>query len=152
MEILNIPFVSKIGLQKCAEGNLRLLYAEENSNHLKSLHAGAQFTLAETASGNYLQSNFPDLAPVVIPVLRDAQVKYKKPAMKDLKAYVSIKDEVRSKFFTQIGGKGRGLIALDVLLKDSDGITTFEGTFNWFIQKITQNTSISDLKSKILWL
>jgi hypothetical protein len=44
------------------------------------LHAGAQFTLAETQSGLYLQTLFPELESQVIAILRESKMRYKKPA------------------------------------------------------------------------
>ncbi|MCW8838458.1 MAG: DUF4442 domain-containing protein [Thiovulaceae bacterium] len=63
-------------------------------NHIKTIHASAQFALAETQSGIHLQRLFPELEEKVVPVLRDAQMKYKKPAVE--------------KFKTQFEKKGRG--------------------------------------------
>ena len=36
-----------------------LVFREELLNHIRTLHAGVLFTLAETASGKYLEKTFP---------------------------------------------------------------------------------------------
>lgn len=136
MDVVKIPFVTKVGLKKNSDGVLELSYEPDVQNHLQSIHAGAQFTLAETASGEFLQTMFPDLAENVIPVLRDAQIKFKRPAQKTITAYPSIPEEKSIEFINQLLQKGRALIEVNVEVKDVEGVVTCVGVFNWFIQKI----------------
>jgi len=136
MNVLEIPFVKKVGITKNKNVELELAFKEDSHNHLQTMHASAQFTLAETASGEFLQTLFPDLAGNVIPVLRDASVKFKKPAVKDIIAYPSIRDEVKDKFNTQFSKKGRATISIDVTVKDIEGTVTCLASYNWFIQNI----------------
>ena len=136
MDVLKIPFVNKVGLNKNSNGVLELPNEPEIQNHLQSIHAGAQFTLAETASGELLQTLFPELAENVIPVLRDAQIKFKYPAQKTITAHPSIPEEKSIEFKNQLLQKGRALIEVNVVVKDVEGVVTCSGVFNWFIQKI----------------
>lgn len=136
MDVLKIPFVNKVGLKKNSDGILELPNEPEVQNHLQSIHAGAQFTLAETASGELLQILFPELAENVIPVLRDAQIKFKRPAQKTITAYPSIPEEKSIEFKNQLLQKGRALIEVNVVVKDAEGVVTCVGVFNWFIQII----------------
>ena len=136
MNIVEIPFVKKVGITKNKNGELELPFTSDTHNHLETMHASAQFTLAETASGEFLQTLFPDLAGKVIPVLRDATVKFKKPAIKSIIAYPSITDESREKFITQFYKKGRATISVDVDIKDIENTVTCITTCNWFVQKI----------------
>ncbi|MFA6977689.1 MAG: YiiD C-terminal domain-containing protein [Ignavibacteriaceae bacterium] len=136
MDILKIPFVNKVGLKKNSDGVLELAIEPEVQNHLQSIHAGAQFTLAETASGELLQTLFPELVENVIPVLRDAQIKFKCPAQKTITAHPSIPEEKSIVFKNQLLQKGRALIEVNVEVKDAEGVVTCSGVFNWFIQKI----------------
>jgi acyl-coenzyme A thioesterase PaaI-like protein len=134
VEIVNIPFVNKVGVEQSPEGNLTLGFDESNQNHLRTIHASALFTLAESASGEALQRCFPELIGKVVPVVRDSQIKFKRPAEKSVTAYPSITDESISKFKHQYMKKSRSSIAVDVTLKDSDGNIVCLGTFNWFVQ------------------
>jgi len=136
MNVLEIPFVKKVGITKNKNAELELTFKEDSHNHLQTMHASAQFTLAETASGELLQTLFPDLVGKVVPVLRDATVKFKKPAMKNIIAYPSISDEDRDKFETQFSKKGRATISIDVIVKDVEGTVTCSASYNWFIQSI----------------
>ena len=114
MNVVEIPFVNKVGITKTKNDELELAFTTGSHNHLETLHASAQFTLAETASGEFLQTLFPELVEKVIPVLRDATVKFKKPAVKNIIAYPSMPDEAREKFNT----------------------VTSVASYNWFVKKI----------------
>ena len=134
MDVLKIPFVEKVGLTKRADGQLELAFKEDVQNHLATIHASAQFTLAETASGEALQQQFPELVGKVIPVLRDSEIKFKKPALQNIYAHASISDESRLKFTEQFSRKGRASISVDVSIQDREGTVTCVGIFNWFVQ------------------
>ena len=136
MNVFEIPFVDKVGIQRNADGKLELPFDTGVQNHLQTIHASAQFALAETASGDILQKSFPDLVGKVMPVLRESQIKFKKPANKKIVAYPSVTSESLSKFKEQISKKGRALISVEVQVKDVDGTVTCTGTFKWFVQRI----------------
>ena len=136
MEIINIPFVKKVGVQRDREGNLTLGFDESNKNHLQTIHASALFVLAESASGEALQTCFPELVGKVAPVVRDSQIKFKKPAVKSVMAYASIANDSILKFKEQFEKKKRSTISVDVAVKDTDGNTVCIGSFNWFVQSI----------------
>lgn len=136
MDVIEIPFVKKVGITKNKNNELELPFTKETHNHLQTVHASAQFTLAETASGEFLQTLFPELAGKVIPVLRDASIKYKKPAIKNITAHPSVSDESRNKFNAQFEKKGRASISVDVEIKDSEGTVTCVAAYNWFVQKL----------------
>jgi len=136
MNITEIPFVHKVGIQKNTDGKLELPFDQTVQNHLQTIHASAQFALAETANGEILQKSFPDLVGKVMPVLRESQIKFKKPAHKKIIAYPSVTAESISKFDEQISKKGRAIISVEVQVKDVDGTVTCTGTFKWFVQSI----------------
>jgi len=134
MTVADIPFASFIGVNSCEEG-LSLDYNDHLQNHVKTIHASAQFTLAETKSGLYLIELFPELEGEVISLLRDATIKYKKPAVQKIFAYATISDEVIEKFNMQFQNKGRGSITVKIQIKDINNVLCSESEFNWFVQK-----------------
>jgi acyl-coenzyme A thioesterase PaaI-like protein len=136
MNLKEIPFVNTFGIQKGADGNLRLPFDKNLLNHVKTIAAGAQFALAETASGEALKAIFPNLAGKIIPVLRDSQIKFKKPATSLIIAYPEVSTENIEKFSQQFSKKGRALISVTVTVKDTENTVTCIGNFSWFIQKI----------------
>ena len=74
MDVREIPFVKLVDIQK-QDNSLSLSMRIEIENHIKTMHAGAQFTLAETQSGQFLQETFNELEGQVVPILRDASIK-----------------------------------------------------------------------------
>ena len=138
MEIIKIPFIKKVGVEKNQEGNLTLDFDESNQNHLQTIHASALFTLAESASGEALQIQFPGLVGKVAPVVRDSKIKFKMPAVKPVTAFPSITDESISKFKEQFEKKGRSSITVDVTVKDLEENIVCTGAFNWFVQGVKQ--------------
>ncbi|MDF1879907.1 YiiD C-terminal domain-containing protein [Sulfurimonas sp. MAG313] len=134
MTIKDVPFASFIGINEGKE--LSLDFKEQVQNHVQTIHASAQFTLAETKSGLYLLELFPELSGKVIPLLREAKIKYKKPALQKIIAYASIEDEAIEKFKMIFEKKGRGSISLKVQIKDINDVLCSEGEFSWFIQAL----------------
>jgi acyl-coenzyme A thioesterase PaaI-like protein len=138
MEVTEIPFVKHIGITE-EESQLTLAPALEVTNHIGTIHASAQFTLAETASGLFLQEEFADIEGKVLPLLRSSTVKYKSPATTKLKAVARVDDELKTKFKEQFLKRGRASIAVDVELLDSNELVTMAGEFVWFVQKVNIN-------------
>lgn len=135
MTVKDVPFASFIGIKE-NQDELSLDFKDEVQNHVKTIHASAQFTLAETKSGLYLLEIFPELEGKVLPLLREANIKYKKPATQKILAYASIGDETIDKFKTVFEKKGRGSICIRVQIKDINHVLCSESEFIWFIQAI----------------
>jgi hypothetical protein len=76
MNITEVPFVKKVGIHKAADGESELPFSSDVQNHLQTICAGAQYTLAESSSAELLQSLFPELVGKVIPVIRETKIKY----------------------------------------------------------------------------
>ncbi len=134
MDVIKIPFVAKVGMIRSERGELTLPFLAENHNHIQTMHASAQFSLAETASGEALLKLFPEMAANVLPVLRDSQIKFKKAALTDVIANAVIAADEADSFRQQLQKKGRSAIAVDVTVKDLNGLVTCAGRFNWFVQ------------------
>ncbi len=136
MQTMDIPFATHVGIKKKEEGTLMLLSTKIVQNHIQTIHGAAQFALAETQSGLYLRSLFPEYAEEVIPLLRGSTVKYKHPATTDIYAVAFVSDDIKEKFEAQFLKKGRASITLSVELRDSDEVVTMVGEFTWFVQKL----------------
>ena len=134
MDVTAIPFVAKVGITFTEGGVLTLPFTPDVQNHLQSVHAGAQFALAETASGEALQRLFPELAGKVVPVLRDSQMKFRKPATATLFAFPSVEEADVGKFREQFAKKQRATISVAVEVRDTQGVVTAEARFAWFVQ------------------
>ena len=125
-----IPFSKTVGIEKGLLKNVTKV-----QNHLGSIHAGAQFTFAESASGKYLSSLFPDMQDKIIPLLRESSIKYKKQALSTLRSEVQVDKEDLEKFRVRFESKGRATIVAHVSVFDEEGDITCVGSFKWFVQK-----------------
>ena len=129
MKISDIPFVNhlKIGEDSCLENNPQL------QNHLQSLHAGAIYTLAETASGMQLLKTFPHLQNEVITLLRESNIKYKSPAYSKIKANAYIEQSDKEIFYQKLLQKRFSMIRIKVNVEDQEKQTIAIATFTWFV-------------------
>ncbi len=134
-----IPFVKYIGIKE-KENRLSLSMKNNIYNHVATIHAAAQFTLAETESGMHLQTLFPDLKQKVIPLLRDGQIKYKKPAAQTITAHSFVDKTEVEKFKMQFEKKGRALLKIKVEIRDVNDVLTSEAQFLWFVQARPEET------------
>jgi len=114
MDVTQIPFVKHIGIERKEEGTLKLEPTDMVQNHIQTIHASAQFALAETQSGLFLQEAFPELVGKVAGLLRSSTVKYKKPASTSIYAVATIEDEIKKKFIKHLERKGKGSITVSL--------------------------------------
>ena len=133
--MLEIPLIDEMGIKSREERRLTLDSTPRVHNPFQSIHAAAQFALAETQSGLFLQNLFPEYKGEVMPLLRGATVKYKHQATSTIEAIAKVDDEKKEKFMRQFNRKGRASITVDMTVIDEAFIVTMEGTFTWFIQK-----------------
>ncbi len=127
------PISDFLKVSRNNNGNLALPAIDETRNHIGTAHAGAQFVLAEMASGACLKESFPEYADRVIAVVRRAEVKYSKPGETELEATASITGDP-SDILKHLTSSGRGLAVVDVQLFDNKGQITFRGKFTWFLE------------------
>ena len=136
LDLLKIlPFANYIGVKAKNKRELQLLPHKDVENHIGTVHAAAQFTLAETQSGLYMLSLFPEYADDIVPLLRSSNIKYKFPATTELVALASVTKEDKEKFERQFMKRDRAMLVVYVEVKDTNGIVTMLGDFGWFIQK-----------------
>ena len=136
MDVTQIPFAKHIGIERKEEGTLKLEPTKLVQNHIQTIHASAQFTLAETQSGLFLQLAFPELEGKVVGLLRGASVKYKHPATTSIYAVAKIEENNKEMFLSNIERKGRASIMVQVEVRDEEEVITMQGEFSWFIQRI----------------
>jgi acyl-coenzyme A thioesterase PaaI-like protein len=119
-----------------AEHLLELPFAPPLHNHIGTMHAAAQFSLAEAASAECLQRHFGAAVGEVFAVVRGVEVKYRKPASGDLLAYGRPDDATRDHLVADLAGRGRTNAVILIDLKDRSGTLTFHGKFEWFISRV----------------
>ncbi len=135
MNLKEIPFAKLLAI---SESNSEFLFElsddEKYTNHLGTVAAAAQFSLAEFASGQWMINSFPDIATQVIPVLRKSEVKFKKPAIGRVRARAIVNEETRYQFITELMQRKRALVTILIELVNDDLEVVMSGTYEWFIQ------------------
>lgn len=137
MNVLNLPF-NKILLIKKSAAPDTLFMLEDSvkyQNHLGTVHASAQYALAEASSGETLERHFGAWNGAYFPVVRRVEIKYKNPAKGRLFSVGFIDPDRVMKAKKELSEKGRTLVDVMVKVVDEGKNITFEGTFTWFIAK-----------------
>lgn len=135
MNLKEIPFAKLLAVSNSDTDFLFELSADEKyTNHLGTVAAAAQFSLAEFASGQWMINTFPDIAPNVIPVLRKSEVKFRKPALGRVRARALVNEETKTQFITELTQRKRALLTIPIELVNDDLEVVMSGTYEWFIQ------------------
>jgi len=135
LNVVDIPFIHYIEMEE-KSSQLSLEYKNSVLNHVRTIHAAAQFALAETQSGIHLQNLFPELEGKVLPIIRDGQIKYKKPAKGKIFAFSSTEEEEVDRFESRLAKRGRVSLQIRVEIRDIDCILISEAIFTWFVQML----------------
>lgn len=120
---------------------LEMRFTPQLHNHLGTMHAAAQFALAEGASAECLQREFGAAVGPVFAVVRGVEVKYRKPATGDLLAYGTPDESTRAHLVADLAGRGRCNAVILIDLKDRAGTLTLHAKFDWFISRVPPPSS-----------
>lgn len=112
---------------------LRLPDQPEYHNHIGGLHAGAMFTLAETATGAIVLGNFGMLLHRATPLAVDATIRYRKVAMGPLYAEALMHDTPES-ILARLDAGERPEFRIEVSLATEDWTVTGEASFLWTLK------------------
>ena len=128
-----------IGIRGAPDGSghvLEMPLAQSVVNHLGTVHAAAQFALAEAASAELLLRRFATLSGNVVAVVRSAAVKYRKPAKSLLRAFARLENPAaEAELPIDVERRGHATVQVRVELIGEDGRNTFIGEFGWHIAK-----------------
>jgi acyl-coenzyme A thioesterase PaaI-like protein len=106
---------------------------DELKNHVGSQHAGALFTVAETASGAAFVGAFLERMADVTPLARDAEIAYEKIARGPIEARATLgmpKDEA----LATLDGAGKVEFPCEVVLSDAEGTQVASATVRWHVR------------------
>lgn len=139
LKATDLAYNQALGLRDAPAGAdhlLELPFAPLLHNHLGTMHAAAQFSLAEAASAECLQRHFGAALGEVFAVVRGVEVAYRKPATGDLLAFGRPDDPTREGLVAALAARGRASAVILIDLKDRSGTLTFHGKFEWFISRV----------------
>jgi acyl-coenzyme A thioesterase PaaI-like protein len=142
MNIPDLPFNRLIGLQRSESPGklLRLPAGAQFLNHLGTVHASAQLALAEASSGELLLRKLGTVEGI-IPVVRNLDAKFRKPANGTLESSGDVSQEELEKLLSELSSRGRAMVSVKIDLHDEAGTHTLSATAEWFIQKINPPTA-----------
>lgn len=132
-----VPFAGFLGLEitSVSPGEAVVLMPErsELTNHVGSQHAGALFTVAETASGAAFVGAFAERMADVTPLARSAEISYEKIAKGPIEARAKLglsRDEVLG----TLDADGKVEFPCGVELFDGSGQRVATATVQWHVR------------------
>ena len=140
MHVTELAINNSLGMKLAPEGEGHILDLPESPlllNHVGTVHAGVQFSLAEAASGEFLLRQLGEAQNQVFAVLRTSSVKFRKPAHGALHASARFADDSADSLSAELTSRGRALVAVLIEVADAQGVVTMTGKYDWFLQKQT---------------
>lgn len=102
-------------------------------NHVGGPHAGAMFTLAESASGAIVLAAFGEQLSRAVPLAVNARIAYKKLAMGPVTATATLGRPIAD-VVAELDAGGRPEFPVEVAIQREDGAVTGEMTVVWTLR------------------
>ncbi|MEU7821361.1 DUF4442 domain-containing protein [Catellatospora sp. NPDC049133] len=102
-------------------------------NHVGGPHAGAMFTLAETASGAIVLAAFGDQLHRATPLAVRAEIAYKKLAIGEVSATATL-SRPPADVVSELDAGLRPEFEVNIVITDAAGVTTGEMTIIWTLR------------------
>jgi len=132
-----VPFAGHLGLEisevSAGEATVVLPRRPELTNHVGSQHAGALFTVAETASGAAFVGAFAVRMGDVTPLARSAEIDYVKVASGPITASAKLGVDAAEALAT-LDSEGKVEFPCEVELTDGEGNTVATATVQWHVR------------------
>jgi uncharacterized protein (TIGR00369 family) len=133
-----VPFASFVGVELIEVGPGTAKAAIEPrsdiANHLGTLHAGALYTLGETASGAAVTGAFAAQMLSVRPVAAEARVRYLRLAKGRIEARASTAEPAGA-LLARLEADGKVRFAVEVELVDTEGAVVAGLTVEWHVSR-----------------
>ncbi len=132
-----VPFAGHLKLEiaeiSAGEARVFLPRRPELSNHVGSQHAGALFTVAETASGAAFVGAFAIRMGEITPLARRAEIEYLKIANGQITATATLGIEAADALAT-LDAEGKVEFPCEVTLTDESGDRVATATVHWHVR------------------
>lgn len=136
-----VPMVGTLNIEYLELGPghalLRMPDQPDYHNHIGGIHAGAMFTLAETASGAIVLAEFGDRFNEYVPLAVTATIRYLKVALGPLTAEATM-DTTPAEVIAQMEAGVRPEFNVVVAIRDEGGTQTGEMTIVWTLKRVAQ--------------
>jgi uncharacterized protein (TIGR00369 family) len=132
-----VPFAGFLGVEvtSLGEGEAVALLPErgELKNHVGSQHAGALFSVAETASGAAFVGAFAERMGDLTPLARSADIAYEKIAKGPIEASATL-GMAKEAALATLDSEGKVEFPCEVVLTDADGTQVASATVRWHVR------------------
>ncbi|OPC84440.1 DUF4442 domain-containing protein [Embleya scabrispora] len=133
----SVPFVRTLGLEfvelAADRAVLRLPDEPAHHNHIGGPHAGAMFTLAESASGAIVIAAFGDQLARATPLAVDSTIRYLKVARGPVLAEARL-GRPAAEVIAELDAGTRPEFVVAITIRDEAGVTTAEMTVTWTLR------------------
>lgn len=134
-----VPFVGYLGVEieslSAGEAVAVLPDKAELGNHVGSQHAGALFTVAETASGAAFVGAFAERMGELRPLARSAEISYERIAKGPIRARATLGVPAAEALAT-LDADGVVQFPCQIELTDGEGEVVATATVGWHVRKI----------------
>lgn len=133
-----VPYAAHTGVdlvQAKPDGAIAVLdQRDEVTNHIGTMHAGAMFTLGETASGGAMIGAFQDKLGQIRPVAAEASIRYTRLARGRLTAEARCSEPAEA-LLSRLDADGKVVFDVLVDIKDADGQGVAGMTVAWHVRR-----------------
>ncbi len=137
----NVPFSQTVNIQIVhvtrRQAHLQLPATPSNLNHINTLHAGALFTLAEATSGAVVLGTFREYFSLVVPLVTQATISFKKIAQETVEAHAAIPMELQEQVLAVLKapqGRLQFPVAVRLTIQGTTRLVA-EAKFHWYVRK-----------------
>lgn len=135
-----VPMVGTLSLEwgdlQPERAVMRMPDQQPYHNHIGGPHAGAMFTLGESASGALVMANFGDRLNELVPLAVEANIRYRKVAMGVVSATAVI-DRPIADIEAELAEGKRPEFRVDIEIADAAGNVTGEMYVVWTLKKVS---------------
>ena len=133
-----LPFVRLLGISidDIGAGTSKVSLPDDPKlhNHLGTQHAGALFTLAETASGAAMAGGFAELILGLRPVAKESRIQYQKVARGATRAEGRVPGDLAA-LKAQLAQDGKVAFPVAVDIFDAEGTLAAQVTVDWYLSQ-----------------
>ena len=133
-----LPFVRLLGISidEIGAGTSKVSMPDDPKlhNHLGTQHAGALFTLAETASGAAMAGGFAELILGLRPVAKESRIQYQKLARGATRAEGRVPGDLAA-LKAQLAQDGKVAFSVAVDIFDAEGTLAAQVTVDWYLSQ-----------------
>ena len=134
----SIPFAAETGAEvvevRAYGAKARLAKTDKVLNHIGTIHAGALFTLGETASGAAMSGLLADMILELRPVAAEASIQYIKTAKTDLTAHAKASIPAQQAL-AALEADGKVQFDVRVSIRDTEDVEVATMTVAWHVKK-----------------